>query len=358
MRLKNDAWLDPLVDGFSDALVGMDTTTLQPVDFIAMHSLYAKEWIDFLANLKKKCDESGLSKKELAKLFPNPSALSTQLFFLTTELKLAKISKKKRLELVEFFYEINNIQRHSNPFCVDGINSVYSEDEIQKMLKEIAFLKATPDIARQLGRLYMAGYHVINGLYSDIYTDFGIEVNGPYDATNVFGKNHSLAIKEVLNLKATELWPQASALPGKDLQIFCVYENVRIKIDTVSAHSAYEGDPINGLTHWAVLLDKKPVPFEKIRELEMVLSDFSVAQWERLAGLDKEKLKQKMLELRCYLFQKAMKKIGLDWKPTRAMKESVAGKPLRSDIYTVPQNVTEKKEYWKKFVDPRIDFYP
>ena len=54
--------------------------------------------------------------------------------------------------------------------------------------------------------------------------------------------------------------------------------------------------------------------------------------------------------------KKLFEKVGIDWEPSTAMKEAIK-QPFKDNLYwNVPEY--NQKEYWRKMLDPRIDFYP
>jgi hypothetical protein len=337
----------------------MDVITLQPIDCFSIHPLYADEWVRFIKRIVDECKKQGIPKKELASLFPNPSALGVQLFFLANDLKTSKTPKSDRIEILKFLLEILSEQRISDPFVQGKKNYIYSHQELQTLLNNIQLLPADEEIARQLARIYLGGSHLAYALYTDNYPDFGIENNGPYAFPENSSTIQTLVIKEMLNLRPIELFSATKKVAANHIQIFCVYENVKTKIEAVSCHYSYEGNPIKGLRQWALIADDKQVTKkEELMAVEQNLSENAVEQWQRIKSLDEEPLKQKMVQLRCYLFKKICDRLRIDWNPPAEMLDAVKGKALVTDLYALPENKQDEKKYWEKILDPRIDFYP
>ena len=58
--------------------------------------------------------------------------------------------------------------------------------------------------------------------------------------------------------------------------------------------------------------------------------------------------------MRCYTFKDLFEFVGLDWKPTFEMIESVKEKEF-AVVFWKP--VGDKREYWTKVLDPKEEFY-
>ncbi len=357
MTQHND-WIHASTHSLAEALLTMDLRTIQPLDCVALHHMYAREWVNYCTCIMQTAKKKKISFETLAKLFPNPSAISIQILYMMLSFKSARIRKKQRLSTIAFFLTILSRQRKKDIFVNSGKNITHSTREIQLLLKKIPFKPATPEIARQLGRIYLGGSHLVNGLYTDLYTDFGIEVSGPYDASKKLGKNHTLVIKELMHLQPRELFSLASKNPAHTIQVYSIYQNVKTKIDPASCHFTYKGNPINGLKYWALLVNGKPITsMKKIELLEKKLSQQAVKQWELLQSLSFEQVKHTMLMQRCYLFKGVCDYLGLEWQPTRAMVQAIKGKKLPKIVQHIPKEMKKQRTYWIRLLDPRTEFY-
>lgn len=350
-------WLDLWMESITAALGNMDLGTLEPFSFDNMHPLYSEHWIErFIFALKKK-RQMNVSYSRLANKITGPSHLRSQYLFMLADLKFAGIDKKERIELAEFFDKILNHKSKKDHYGFSS-NIVHSKEEIAELCRKIKFRKANPEIAKFLGQLYTAAFHLVNGLYTDIYTDYGIENKGEYDVSKFFGPGHTMVIKSFHDLKPMDLWPEIKNSPCKTLNIYTVYKNVRFKCDSISVHSVYEGDPIRGLVYYAVGVDGVIInSIEKLNKIRKVIEACSIEQWQRLISQEKEQIKIKGLLQRCYIFKDMFELLGIEWKPSKEMIKAVKDRPIESAIKNFPKDENERREFWKKFVDPRIDFY-
>jgi hypothetical protein len=281
------------------------------------------------------------------------------MLFLTIDLKLARIPKEERMRIFSFFQALIDSLGKKDPFNIQGNCIIHSPKEIDEILSR-QFQKGTEESARMLGRMFMAGYHVVNGLWSDIYTDNGAENYGAYDVSGKYGDGAILVIKHLKNLRPVELWPERKGVKHEDVKLYCIYKNVKFSTDLISCHTMYEGDTIKGLVAWRVEADGKEIAsLGDVEAMEKNFQEHAVPQWKMLMNLPFEEMKQAGLRMRCSVFRKMREMAGLDWKPTPAMQDAVKNKPFDIPKYfKVPEGRTAVMEYWRKVMDPRIDFYP
>jgi hypothetical protein len=334
------------IQSMQAALGNMDLSTYEPINPFLFHPLFDQEWVERIKEVVEKSKNRSLP--ELAEKIKGNSNLRSQLFFLLLDLKSAKVEKDERLKIVDFFYQLLKIKAKGDLYG-EKSNIAHTEEEVQEILKK-EFTVANSEIAKLLGRIYSAAYHFANGLYSDFYTDYGVENFGPYDLEN----GEILVIKHFEDLKPTKLWPQIKT-SCKTMTIYCVYKDVKFKCDAISAHTVYEGDQIERLKSYLVEVDGKVVnEKEKLVKLKEEMERLSINQWEKLTSLDKEKLKLKVLEQRCYVLKDLFEFLGIDWKPNPEMVTAVGKRELALDTWN-PEKENEK-EYWFKVMNPEEEF--
>ena len=328
----------------------MDLTTLEPINVFLFHPLFAKEWCTRLATAIERIEQQKIPLEQVAATFSGAGHLRCQFGFLLFDLKAAKVPKEQRQKMADFF---RAVLLHTAKADHAGYQSniKHTEAEIQAILTK-PFKPATPTLARQLGKLYSAAYHLVNGLYTDFYTDYGAENIGPYS----LGGNRTLVIKHFADLRPAVLWPDSKA-PCKTLTIYSIYENVGFRCDAISVHSIYDGDPIKGLLQYAIEVDGAPVDAPaSIAELTNGLETEAVQQWQRLIAQDHETLKQKGLTQRCYTLKGLFELAGMNWEPDDEMRTAVEGKSFATGFWKPP--VGEEEVYWTNILNPEAEFYP
>lgn len=342
------------------AIGNTDVNTVQPYDFAKLNPFYAKEWVAKVNLLMKKAKEQKISPKQLTTCWPTASSCRTQLFFTLIDMKYAKTKKEDREEIADFFWGMAK-SLYKKDVCGLEASILRNEDGITKLLGKISLAKANPSVAKLLGRLYNAIHSYGCGLNTDLYVDYTLETEGPYDLSPIYGPNTILVVKKAVNLRPVELWPETKRLSADNVTIYCVYRNVGLKMHAYSLHTLYKGDVINNLAYFAVEVDGNQVTsVEQLSKLKEELEKACKEQWLRLKSRDFENMKALGPAIRNYGMKRVFEAVGMDWHPSRSMIDAVKTNDFVSfDYLAVPENEKEKSvEYWSKLLDPRVDFYP
>lgn len=329
----------------------MDALTIKPMDWTDFHPLFSEEWLEWFNEIIEKKEKQKISAKELAELMP-AGALRVHLYRTIADTKIANKGIKERKKIFSFFRELIQEKFIEDYFSFSGKMIIHSKEELDELIKTLNFQKASPEIARILGKIYSAGYMLASGLWTDFYIDNSVLTSGPYGLSKTFGKNHALVIKKLFNLKPKELW-ETKETKWNEIEIFSIYKNVKFTTDYYSCHTIYDGDPIKNLKFFAVKANGKQVT--EIKELEKIAENFeeiAPIQWKKLTSLELEELKLKCLNLRCNIFKPLRKKLGLDWFPSKKLINAVKNKPLASNQWNIPSNKKEQNSFWKKVLDP------
>lgn len=348
-------WIDDFLNASAEGLGRMDLTTLEPIDFLDITPLFAMEGVDRILKIIEKAE--GHDPKELAKKLFTPSAIRVELMIMLIKAKLAGKSKEDMNKIAEFFGSLLKAWCTEDPFLKEGKNMVHTKDEVRGFLK---FLKpANSTIARELGKLSNACYHLSHALYSDINPQLCYENFGPYDVSDEFGKGHLLVIKQFQELKPKRLWGnKIKDLPVHKIRIYCIYKDVELTVDALS-HAIYEGDLINGLKYYAVDFDGEVISdITELKEVTEKIGLKSAEIWDALTSLDFENAKVMYLRQRCYNYVHLCNMIGVDWKPTRGMIKAV--KDMSFPKHFWPRFNTKREEivFWKAVMDPRTEDLP
>lgn len=348
------SWVSEFVSNALKSIGLMDIGSLQPYSWLEFEPLFAKQYVEKLEELMQKAEKQHISFKELAPLWPTTSGLRCQLFFLFTILKAARIGKERRMKICNSFFAM--LQERA----VDDVhgkvsNLTRTKKEVKLLVERIKPQKGTAEIAKIFGKISNIAYNLIAGLYLDIYLDYAMENEGPYDVSEIYGKGHTLVIKKYLGLQSA-VWPEVK-VPFNNLVIYCVYQDVKFSCDMASCHSIYEGNVIENLVAFALEVDGKIVMNKsEIENVVSLLEPICVEQWTYLKSLSLNEQKKRGLLIKLYGMRRLFKKGGMDWHPTKEMLHAVE-KPLKeSYFWNVPK---EKKEaFWEKIYNPKIDFYP
>ena len=154
------------------------------------------------------------------------------------------------MRISNFIFNIVKTRMVGDHFAFKS-NIIRRDEEIYKLIKRIEPKKATPEKAKLLGKIFNALYNLGASVDLDIYLDYGIETEGPYDVSHIYGEGRFLVIRKLMDLQAPDIWPERREMKPENVNIYTIYnKNVQYSTDFISAHAVLEGDPINNMEHF------------------------------------------------------------------------------------------------------------
>ena len=347
-----DEWARAVHNGFSH----MVPCSWGPIDVMALIGFLNGAFLSRLAEAVRRIKEKNVPIEKVAECFPSPSSLHVAIYYLVTEYQWSNPKRKGEMrEVIEYLLEILKRLRKRDLFAYES-NIGHSEKEIEETLRVTRWAQGSPIVARELGRLYVSLDAFVLALYGDFFPQEGHEVYGPYNASSKFGEDTILIIKDFVKIRPLELWPEAKDFKHDKIKIFQIYRDVKFRCELIGKHSLYEGDIIQNLVAYAVVVDGKI--FNAIQDMKALRDEFAqtaLKQSSLYDTLSKEELKKKMLEWLCYQFVYLFKLAGMDWRPTEAMlqavKDKTVGDRFESEVFPSYEEYINSREfevYWLK----------
>ncbi|MBI4360809.1 hypothetical protein HY572_03485 [Candidatus Micrarchaeota archaeon] len=349
------SWLDEYLDAVEAALGNMDFSTLQPCSHQHVMPLAAAEWLEWFEGLMDACEERQIPFSDIADAF-SPALAWEHFFFVLETMKAARWPREKRLRTARFFENVFRAGFKHNPFGKKRECILDSDEKIRQTMTQ-PFQEGTVSAARSLGKLYNASYNLAAAWYLDFFMGIGAVNDGPYRLDDKTALLH----KAAPDLKPDLLWPEARKMPFKRLDWFQAYEGITISVDLISCHTRFDGNAVNALKGWRLLVDEKSVTdLEEVDELTDGIAETAKAQWTALLKMPEEKIIEKSLWIRCYAFKKLCERAEWDWRPTKTLLEAGKSRTFAQGYATwnPPKGEKNRKAYWRKIWDPRLDFYP
>ncbi len=350
---KYPKWIDEFAKAFHNAFVKMAPITWGPLNVDVLVSCLNGAFISKVHQAITKIKSKGYKIGEVTKTFSCPSTLRVAFPFLIWEYQSSEPKNKAQFrEISEYLVEILSYLAKKDIFAFQS-NIAHTNEEIETILNKTDWQTGNSQAARELGKIYNSLASLTFALYGDFFPQDSQEIYGPYDASKKFGENTILIIKHFPKIKAMEIWPEMEKLKYSDVKIFQVFKNVKFRCEMVGMHSIYEGDLINNLAAYFVVVDGIPQnSLEKIKELSNYFAEVATEQSTAYEKLSKEDLKKKILEVECYQFFDFFKLAEMDWRPTKEMLEAVKDKdvPDRYELEEFPPF----KEYIKS---PEFEIY-
>jgi len=352
MNQITETWIPDFLDAVQQGLSHMDLTTLQPIDCFDIFPLYAKEGTERI--LKMINLTSSYNPSEIAPLLHSPSVIRAEMLLSLIKAKIAGMSKEKVLALAHFYYSLLQSICPEDPFALHGTNRIHSSEQINSSLSNLH--AANPNIAKALGQLSNACYHLAYSLYSDINPQICYDTFGPYDVSAQFGQGHILIIKQFQNLHPIKLWQDnLNKFSLETIRIYCIYKDIKFSMDNAT-HSHYEGNLLTGLQYYNLEINGEMVnDLAFINNVTEKIGLKAMDLWQTLTSLDFEHAKIKYLEQRCYNYANLCTSLNIDWHPTIEMLKAVKDKPLAKNFWPIIEDSQESHLFWRELVDPRID---
>lgn len=339
MSNKYPQWIDEYAKAFHNGFMNMVPTSWGPVDGLALTSYLNGTFLDKLHKAIEKIHSKKYPIAEVAKTFSCPSTLRVAFYLLIWEYQNSEPKDKiKFKEIAEFIVKVIETMTKKDTFAYDS-NIIHSKDEINQIIKNTDWVEADAKRAREIGKLYNSLSALVFALYRDFFPQDSHEIYGPYSVADNFGDSAILLIKHFPKIRPVDLWSETKSFKYSDVKIYQIFKNVKFKCDIIGMHSIYEGDLINNLIKYAVIVDGKVKnDIEDIKSLSDYFAEIATEKSTIYDNLTKEELAKKFLEWECYQFFNFFRLAEMDWRPTEQMLESVRSKdiPDRLEIKEFP----------------------
>lgn len=350
-KTQIDKDIDEFLDIVTKAWCTMDFQTFSDTgNWSTFDPLIANSWTRRILKMINDCKKAGLEYREIAGLFPNVSQIRIIMGFDLWMASYSNATTGEKIKIFNFYSSVLKSYCLEDPYC-ESKNIIHSQKEIDDFLSKTK--KATPSIAKTLGRAVNACYHLSQAMYSDMHPCITYDNYGPYDVSKKYGIGHTLVIKMFKNLKAPELWPETNELSCKIIQIACVYKNMKIIINA-SSHIIYEGEVINNLKYFSLKVDEKDYSIEKLDKISEMIEKMAVSIFQKFKSLNLEEKKKKYYFTKAYFYKDLYKRLGQDWRPSEDVLAEARGRKLYQTNFS--ENKEKQKELIRKTLDPRIDF--
>lgn len=295
-----------------------------------------------------------INKKELAKRLRVPTGIRIELLNLLEAAKLANLEKEDRIKIAEFFLNLLEIVCKRDPFGNSRTNPILSNSEVKNLVKKIKFKTAGEENSRLIGEICVSLNLISWGLYTDLFPAMFFEYQGPYDVSYKFGGKSILVVRDFVDLKPAELWPEVKNWKYKTILLDTVYKDLNFEIDFFGHHFP-DKSTVAALEYFAIFADGKPV--ENIKEFACYLEKIASEQTKRLRILDFEVMKEKFITTHHYQLKPLFEMVGEDWRPEKGLLKTVKNKRLRIEEIWPPKGMSKEKAFkvYKEYIDPRID---
>jgi len=332
MKILYPQWIDEYAKATHAGFLHMVPVSWGPIDAMALIGFLNGSFLAKLSEAVERIKAQKIPTEKVAQCFPSPSSLYCALYYTALEYQYCNPKNKEHYrEIIEFLTEVLRYLRKKDTFSYES-NIVHTHAEVSKILYATPWAQGNFTLAKELGKLYTILSGLVEALYGDFFPQESNEAYGPYDASEKFGENTILVTKHFPKIRPVELWPEMKELKYSDIKILQVYHNVKFTCELIGRHSLWEGDVINNLVAYAIMLNGKFQNQNKTEDIRALVNYFTKITTKRslvYENLSKEERKKKVLEWLCYQFVYLFQLGGMDWRPTQQMVEAVKGKDVQ-----------------------------
>ena len=350
-------WIDEFLASWEAVEKTTDWRTQQPFKSGAIYPYFYDLVMEkILDSLEKRYPK----KSELKKLFAGPSSVKNTMVVFLFHSKYYKLGKSDRMKVANLYRDVLSAYSAKDPFNYYGTNFIYTKSELERTLGHSQWMKADAASPKEMGKLLVSLASLAYSLYNDAMPSLGSEFHGPYDVSSRFGRGHVLIERDYFDLKPVELWPHTRNYKYKSIKVMGVYKDIKLRFDFYGNYTTKD-NLMDRLTHWAVLVDNKPVQSPAtIKRLREYMGQLTLKQVNVLNSMEFERTKQKFLETDQMQYRNLYRLAGEGWKPTKEMVGSIRGKKLIMGFGPWGQNrkLTLKDiRHFRKIMDPRTELY-
>ncbi len=155
---------------------------------------------------------NGLSDKEIGHLFRKPTILR---YFISENgilgLKLAKAFKIKEIEAkqrTDYFETLSKILKTmvvSDPYCLDGRNLVWNQEEIGKIKDRVEWIDVTEQNRKKLLGLNVDLFAFAWSYFYNLFTGLATELQGPYEIM-LNGNHYRMVVRDSFEINPKDIW--------------------------------------------------------------------------------------------------------------------------------------------------------
>lgn len=254
-------------------------------------------------------------------------------------------------ELKDFVvYVLDSIaeRRRENPFCLEGKNLAWSQEEIKELVGKTSWKKVKePQIKKAIAGLNVAAESLTWALFYDLYRSAGMAIHGPYQASKGI-----LLARDFFDL-GSPIWDLENKYP--QLKVYLIYkDDVEISIDFIN-HPTYRTPIIDKLKFYWIATDRPIETLREIEELDNYYSRLRTKQAERIKKLKPLEIVKKGAEIHYYLLRDFFAFYNEDWRPPKKVYKRIERLGLKYwNRYRKPK--THGKSWARRTYDPRNEF--
>lgn len=212
-----------------------------PVKLNAAFHLFLKEFGEELLEDIGWLEANGRTLAEIARPFSNPARVYRIIDSTIYSMRRNRYPIAEQRAVVLKLLAMTRTLKHGSPFNEDGCNTIYDPATAEHVARSRLDGERPTAVAARI----VHGFCAVMWAYTESIFfrahDVTKEIHGPYPCDG--GGGHFL-VKEYLNLRPDDLWPDVPLLPCRTVKVYTQYsKDVRLRIDALN-HLYHEGGPL------------------------------------------------------------------------------------------------------------------
>jgi len=348
--------IDRFLNAIEESFKNLNIKTYWPLNAAQIDSYFdIDEGLDMYYRLKKLRETKTI--KEIADLMPAPDMIRAFLLHnaivglkVANKLNIQKIDKEKRVDYVNFLFDIIGKKVKSDIFCLDGKNLLLSKEELEEFIKNLKKVQGRDD-QRKIASLIVGANNMCYTLYYDFFVAAGFYLHGPYDVSQKFGEETILLIRDYHNINPKDIWPDLD-IPYSKLKVLCVYKDLNLQLNFVN-QPITKDSIADKLVAYKILLDDKDVGISEVEGLDSIFEEVRFNQTRKIESMSDLDKVRKGAEISFYFFKKLRESMGDPWMPPNQIENTI--KQFGNKFIEKFKNSQPDLDRWRRLFDPRID---
>ncbi len=217
------------------------------------------------------------------------------------------------------------LYRKEDIYCESMRNVLWSREQVKAAVQEHRFwdLASVEDpeaLAALVGRANASLW-----LYTEFVNaakhPYSHEFHGPY----VLDSQETLIVRHYYDLKPVQVWPWSAKLPFEEVYTLEVYEGINWGFSFFN-HTESSSVAPQHLRRFSIALDRPTEYLESIEDIEGLVRACTTALAaanEYVADYSEKDWHRKLLELHFYYLKPFKDRLGVNWRPPKALYEFI-----------------------------------
>ena len=309
-----------------------------PIKFNSIMHLFLPNFTDeFLKDLQE-IKRIGVNDNIITESFGNPARIYRIINPIIYGMKKMQTPLNRQREVVINLLKMVENMKVGSIYNEDGNNIILSNNEANSIINELRLEEADKQRSQMLHRFLGLLWTYTEAIFFRAH-DVTKEIHGFY---SVYNSDLKLLIRDYMNLRPKDLWPDISLPNLKRVTVYTIYKNrLDVSIDAYNHLFFNRGDYVDDLVKFAIICDGKEVLFSELQDLfpELLNTVQCIKDWA--ASAKKSELIGKYAEIYWYRKKALCDILGKNYRVPREVYEAInSGKPdVRWEKILTPREI-------------------